>query len=117
MLSLTGGAEGNENKSPIPDFIECVNVLPLTGSIKQVAFMKVKKGFQWSQHMKPKVNTEWCEKCHTGVMLKGKMEVTMKDGEKKVFEGGMAYHIPPNHDAIVHEDVEAYEFEDNHAAK
>lgn len=116
MIALKGGDAANENKAPIEQ-IECMNVQALPGSVKQVAYMKVKKGFQWSIHMKPKVGTEWCMKCHTGVLLKGKMEVTMKDGTKQTFEAGQAYHVPPEHDALVLEDMEAYEFEDNHSKK
>jgi hypothetical protein len=76
--------------------------------------MQGKAGFQWSKDIKPLVGTDSCQKSHFGILQEGKMQVTMDDGTVQEYTGGMAYFIPPGHDAIIKEDIVGYEFEDNH---
>lgn len=82
------------------------------------AKLVVEKGWKWSEHMKPALEAKsqplhpsgTCPKEHHGICLKGKLKVTMDDGKVLEISEGMAYHIPPGHDAECIEDCEACEF-------
>lgn len=76
-----------------------------------VSVIDVKSGWRWSKHVKPKVNTESCQKEHRGYLVSGKMVVHM-DGEAEpvAFEGGTAFHIPAGHDGWCEEDGVMIEF-------
>lgn len=88
----------------------CVQVASFADGTKNAAKMSVKKGWKWSEHMKPIVKTEWCEKAHFGVLTSGQIKVTMQDGKETVISPGNFYSIDPGHDAEVLEDIEGYEF-------
>ena len=67
-----------------------------------VTEIKCKPGWSWSKHVKPRVDTEQCEKVHVGYMVSGRLACKMT-GEDEVVEFGPgdAFHIPPGHDGWV----------------
>jgi hypothetical protein len=73
--------------------------------------IKAPKGFKWSRDMKPHMNTEYCEKTHWGVVLKGEVTATHKNGNTITFRTGDTYLIAPEHDYEVLEDCELCEFD------
>lgn len=81
--------------------------------IAKVAKLTAQPGWKWSEHIKPLVNTEWCEKKHVGILVSGTMHVKMSDGTERDIEAGSTYVIEPNHDGWVvgDEPLVAYEFE------
>jgi class 3 adenylate cyclase len=58
-------------------------------------------GWHWAEHVKPIVETEWCEFQHRGVVVQGQMGVRMADGEEAVIGPYQAFDIPPGHDGWV----------------
>lgn len=58
-------------------------------------------GWQWSQHVKPIVKTEWCEAPHFQYHLSGTLHVKMADGTEKDFRPGDVSLLPTGHDAWV----------------
>jgi mannose-6-phosphate isomerase-like protein (cupin superfamily) len=66
-----------------------------------VARFTLKKGWKWSDDVKPVVKTEWCMAPHMQYVISGKFRARMKDGtEFDIGPGDVAY-IPPGHDAWV----------------
>jgi len=106
-----------DNKAPAGlEELMCVKVGD-HGEGKTVAMMEVKKGWKWSEHMKPIVKTDSCQKAHFGVLMSGKIKVWMDDKSELTIEAGQSYYIPPGHDAEALEDIKGFEFADNHATK
>jgi len=73
----------------------------------------IKKGFQWTQCMKEKMGTDFCQAEHFGYLEKGHVKISMgaMDGGKVTeIKAGDTYFIPPNHDAITLEDTVMMEF-------
>jgi class 3 adenylate cyclase len=58
-------------------------------------------GWRWSTHVRPLVQTEWCQTRHIGVVLRGRIGYLLEDGT--TFEAGPLdlMDIPPGHDAWV----------------
>jgi class 3 adenylate cyclase len=71
-----------------------------------VGYVTHPPGWRWSEHMRPLVGTDWCEARHVGVVLSGRLGVTLRDGTR--FEAGPyeVYDVPPGHDAWVIGDEE-----------
>ena len=57
--------------------------------------------WKWSEHVKPKAGTEWCEVPHTLYEISGVMHVKMNDGSELDINPGDVAHVPAGHDAWV----------------
>jgi len=58
-------------------------------------------GWKWSEHVKPIVNTESCQKYHVKYFLSGRQKVVMNDGTEFEFGPCDLAIIQPGHDAWV----------------
>lgn len=58
-------------------------------------------GWRWSEHVKPIVGTDSCDKAHVGYVVSGAMTVRTDDGDEVAVRAGDFVHIPPGHDAWV----------------
>jgi class 3 adenylate cyclase/quercetin dioxygenase-like cupin family protein len=58
-------------------------------------------GWRWSEHVKPIVDTEFCEVHHIGYVISGRIHIEMTDGASIELVGGDTFEIPPGHDAWV----------------
>ena len=58
-------------------------------------------GWKWSEHVKPIVKTESCQKYHVKYFLSGRQKVVMSDGTELEFGPGDLAIIQPGHDAWV----------------
>ena len=58
-------------------------------------------GWKWSEHVKPVVNTDTCQKYHVKYFLSGRQKVVMNDGTELEFGPGDLAIIQPGHDAWV----------------
>ena len=58
-------------------------------------------GWRWSENVKPIAGTDSCQVLHTGYHVSGRLHVRMDDGTEKEVVPGVAYVIPPGHDAWV----------------
>jgi len=75
-------------------------------------------GWRWSIDVKPAVGTEWCERHHLHVLIRGRFAARMVEtGETVVFEPGDVFDIPPGHDTWVEGDevVELFDVSGNSA--
>ena len=52
------------------------------------------RGWKWSEHVKPKAGTEWCEVPHTLYEISGVMHVKMNDGSELDINPGDVAHVP-----------------------
>jgi len=70
------------------------------------------KGFVWSKDMSPALpgHPTHCDQPHFGFVERGAIDVTMRDGSRKLIKEGEAYIIPPGHDSDVTEETVIYEF-------
>jgi mannose-6-phosphate isomerase-like protein (cupin superfamily) len=66
-----------------------------------VARFELQKGWKWSNDIKPRVKTEWCEAPHLQYVISGKYRVKMKDGTEFDIGPGDVASVPPGHDAWV----------------
>jgi class 3 adenylate cyclase len=58
-------------------------------------------GWRWSTHIRPVVGGDWCENRHVGVVVSGRLGVTMEDGSSFEFEPNDVFDIAPRHDGYV----------------
>jgi hypothetical protein len=58
-------------------------------------------GWQWSKHVKPLANTEWCEAPHFQYHVSGVLHIVMTDGTEWDGKPGEVSVVPPGHDAWV----------------
>ena len=58
-------------------------------------------GWRWSEHVKPVVGTESCQRYHLKVILSGRQHVVMADGAELDLKPGDVAVMPPGHDAWV----------------
>ena len=66
-----------------------------------VARFTLKKGWKWSNDIKPVVKTEWCMAPHLQYVISGRFRVMMKDGTEFDIGAGDVASVPPGHDAWV----------------
>lgn len=76
--------------------METVTVAGVT--LHQITFQP---GWKWSDHMKPAVKTESCQKRHLMYIVSGKLKVVMNDGTQKELVAGDFTVIEPGHNAWV----------------
>ncbi len=63
-----------------------------------IAKVTVEPGWKWSQHNKPVVKTDHCEKHHLLYMVSGRIAARMAGGAEVEFGPGEIGNIPPGHD-------------------
>jgi ethanolamine utilization protein EutQ (cupin superfamily) len=97
---MTGGITGLEKRSfAAPDEVRTpfekgrIEVMTLGG----LAFQRetLEPGWRWSEHVKPVVGTERCERYHVKYILAGRQHVVMDDGTELVLEPGDVAVMPP----------------------
>lgn len=67
------------------------------GDIK-IQKVTAEPGWKWSEHLKPVVKTESCEKHHLFYVISGKLHARMNDGSEVEFSPGEVGVVPPGHD-------------------
>lgn len=55
-------------------------------------------GWRWSTDVRPTVGGEWCQARHLGIILSGRLGVSMSDGRQLEFGPDDVFDIPPGHD-------------------
>jgi quercetin dioxygenase-like cupin family protein len=105
----TGAITGLEKRSfAAPDEVRTplekgrIEVVTLGGPVFQRETLE--PGWRWSEHAKPVVGTERCERYHVKDILAGRQHVVMDDGTELVLEPGDVAVMPPGHDAWVEGD-------------
>jgi class 3 adenylate cyclase len=63
--------------------------------------MTMEPGWRWSEHVRPLVETDRCMNHHLGVVLSGRLHISLEDGTSMEFGPQEAFEIPPGHDAWV----------------
>ena len=63
----------------------CVNIADV-GEGRNTFRMQCKKGWKWSDKMRDLTKTQWCDKSHFGVLIKGKINVHMKNEKRDHLE-------------------------------
>lgn len=58
-------------------------------------------GWRWSEHLKPIVHTESCEKQHVLYNVSGTLKFKMDDGTEQECKAGDVCYVSPGHDAWV----------------
>ena len=58
-------------------------------------------GWKWSEHVKPNVKTQSCQKRHLKYIISGRQKVVMDDGREVELVSGDFAVIEPGHDAWV----------------
>lgn len=58
-------------------------------------------GWRWSTDVRPLVVGEWCQARHVGVVLAGRLRITLTDGTSLELGPDDVYEIPPGHDGQV----------------
>ena len=97
MILKKSFASPDEVRSPFPKgVIESVNLGGLL-----VHRESLEPGWKWSEHVKPVVKTESCQKYHVKYFLSGRQRVVMNDGTELEFGPGDLAIIQPGHDAWV----------------
>jgi len=66
-----------------------------------VGRLTLEPGWQWSKHVKPLANTEWCEAPHFQYHLSGRIGIKMQDGTEFESGPGEVTALPQGHDAWV----------------
>lgn len=64
----------------------------------KVQRVTVEPGWRWSEHTKPIVGGDSCQKHHLLYVLSGKLHVKMNDGKEEEFSEGDIADIPSGHD-------------------
>ena len=97
MIVKKSFSSPDETKKPFEKItIESVNVGGLDFARETLA-----PGWKWSEHVKPVVGTETCQKYHVKYFLAGRQVVLMADGTELEFGPGDLAIISPGHDAWV----------------
>lgn len=97
-MTVVKHANTPDDKVDLPDGS---NVAHMKFEPGTVSLMYCNPGWKWSEHVKPRVGTECCEKEHMGYVVTGRMAVQMTGEEVKEFGAGDAFHITPGHDGWV----------------
>ena len=96
----------DETRTPEKTRAELVRVGSTT-----VARLTLQPGWQWSECIKPIVNTESCQIRHVGIVASGTMHVVHDEGTHLELKAGDAYVIEPGHDAWIVGDAPFVGFE------
>jgi quercetin dioxygenase-like cupin family protein len=68
---------------------------------RQISRFTLDPGWQWSKHVKPIANTEWCMIPHSQYVISGRLRVRMKDGKEFEVGPGDLVYLPEGHDGWV----------------
>ncbi|MFV0523838.1 MAG: hypothetical protein ACK5RL_05000 [Acidimicrobiales bacterium] len=63
-------------------------------------------GGRWSTHVKPNVDTEWCEHAHVGYLARGRFVGEYADGSTFDYTAPAFIAVDPGHDSWVEGDTE-----------
>ena len=74
---------------------------------KQIQKVTAEPGWKWSEHVKPVLKTESCEKHHLIYMISGRLASRMNDGKEEEFGAEEIGEIPPGHDGWTVGDIPA----------
>lgn len=66
-----------------------------------IARTTAEPGWKWSEHIRPLAGTITCQIHHLGVIIAGRVKITLDDGTTREFGPDDTYDIPPGHDAAV----------------
>ncbi len=66
-----------------------------------MARFELQPGWKWSNDIKPRVGTEWCEAPHFQYLISGRFRTKLKDGTEFEAKAGDVYSVPPGHDGWV----------------
>jgi quercetin dioxygenase-like cupin family protein len=66
-----------------------------------VGRMTLQPGWQWSKHVKPIAQTDWCLAPHFQYVVSGRLHVKMANGEEFELGPGSVSFLPEGHDAWV----------------
>jgi quercetin dioxygenase-like cupin family protein len=58
-------------------------------------------GWRWSEHVAAEAGTPLCEVAHLGLVIRGRAQARMRDGEEHELAPGTLFEIPPGHDSWV----------------
>lgn len=58
-------------------------------------------GWRWSTHVGTQIGSEWCQTHHSGIVVTGRLGVTMTDGTTMEVGPDEVFDIPPEHDSYV----------------
>lgn len=61
-------------------------------------------GGRWSEHVKPLVDTEWCEHAHVGFLARGHFVGEYADGSNFDYRAPAIISVDPGHDSWVEGD-------------
>lgn len=64
----------------------------------RITKIEFEPGFRWTEHIRPLVSTDLCEKLHLIYQLSGSTGARMKDGTEVEFGPGSLVLVPPGHD-------------------
>ena len=87
----------DETKSPFEK--GKIDVVTINGLTFQKETLET--GWKWSEHVKPVVGGESCQKFHVKYIISGKQKVVMDDGTELELVPGDVAVIQPGHDAWV----------------
>ena len=66
-----------------------------------LARFTLQPGWKWSEHIRPRANTESCQVQHLQYVISGRLRIVQADGSQMDLESGDFASIPPGHDAWV----------------
>lgn len=95
-LEKKGFDRPDETEAPPKARIDKIN---LGGHL--VKRFTLQPGWRWSEHMKPTVQTEWCELTHLMYQVSGILHVVSENGAEIEVRPGEVELLPPEHDAWV----------------
>ena len=92
-LSKKSLSQPDETQTPEKLKVEIVTIDGL-----KVQRITAEPGWKWSEHLKPVVKTESCEKHHLVYVISGKLAARMNDGKEESIGPGEVGIVPPGHD-------------------
>jgi predicted small metal-binding protein len=66
-----------------------------------IGYAVLQPGWRWSHDVQPIAGTQSCQATHTAVVVSGRLQVKMDDGEECELGPGDAHVVEPGHDAWV----------------
>ena len=92
-LSKKSLSQPDETQTPEKLKVEIVTIDGL-----KVQRITAEPGWKWSEHLKPVVKTESCEKHHLLYVISGRLHARMNDGKELDFGPGEVGIVPQGHD-------------------
>ena len=95
MANLSKKSLNQPDETQTPEKLK-VEIVTIDGL--KVQRITAEPGWKWSEHLKPVVKTESCEKHHLVYVISGKLAARMNDGKEEEFGPGEVGVVPPRHD-------------------